>query len=61
MTKENAVEKSVERKYSKEQILKSERYAGKRDLLGAILRDNKQYGLKEVDNAIDNYMRKQVR
>ena len=49
MTKEIVAEKSVEKGYGKKQIMSSEKYLGKRDLLNAILEDDMEYTLKEVD------------
>ncbi len=48
-------------RFSKEQLLRSQRYAKRRDLLGALLDDGKRYTLKEVDAAIDNFMKGKVR
>lgn len=46
--------------HTKEQILRSERYAKRRDLLTALLEDDKQYTLEEVDTAIDKFMKGKV-
>ncbi len=44
-----------------EQLLRSNRYANRRDLIGAFLEDDKQYTLAEVDTAIDNFMKGKVK
>lgn len=48
-------------KYSKVQIVKSNKYAEKRDLLNALLEDGKTYTLKEVDAMIEEFMKKAVK
>lgn len=48
-------------RYAKGQILKSKRFSDQRDLLGAILEDEKAYSLEEVDAEIDGYKRKAVK
>ena len=35
--------------------------ANRRDLIGALLEDDKQYTLAEVDTAIDNFMKGKVK
>lgn len=42
--------------YTKDQILKSKKYAHRRDLLGVLLSDKQEYKIAEIDKAIDNYM-----
>lgn len=46
--------------FSKEQILASDRYANRRDLVDALL-ENKSYTLETVDNLIEKYMKGQVK
>lgn len=46
--------------HTKEQLLRSERYAKRRDLLTALLEDDKQYTLKEVDTAIEKFLKGKV-
>lgn len=43
--------------FSKEQILKSNKYNKRRDLLSVLLEDNKTYTISEVDNLIEKYMK----
>lgn len=47
--------------YTKEQLLESEKYAGKRDLLSALLDGKKKYSLADVDKMIDKYMKGEVK
>lgn len=47
--------------FSKEQILASDRYVNRRDLVDALLDTDKSYTLKTVDNLIDKYMKGQVK
>lgn len=55
-----AKEKPFELKFSKEQLMKSSKYASNVDMLGAILLDSKQYTIDEVDKAIDKFMKRKV-
>lgn len=52
--------KNTEDKFSKEQIVKSKRFRKNIDLLNAILKENKQYTLKEVEEIIKNFMKGKV-
>lgn len=47
--------------FSKEQILASDRYANRRDLVDALLEADKQYTKKEVDEIINGYKKGQVK
>lgn len=59
MAKENtAVENAAT--YSKEQILQSAKYAKRRDLLNAVLEENRAYTLDEVDARIEKFMKGKV-
>ena len=60
-TKTKKVEvKKVEDTYSKEQIVKSKRFANYVDLLNATLKNNKKYTLNQVEEIIINYMKGKV-
>lgn len=52
--------KNTEDKFSKEQIVRSKRFRNNIDLLNAILKENKQYTLKEVEEIIKNFMKGKV-
>lgn len=56
-----AKSEQTEQVFSKEQILASDRYANRRDLVDALLDTDKSYTLKTVDNLIDKYMKGQVK
>lgn len=47
--------------YTKEQLLESEKYANKRDLLSALLDGKRKYSLSEVDKQIEKYMKGTVK
>ncbi len=47
-------------KFTKENILKSNRYKNRKDLLIGLLQDNKEYSLEEVDNLIEKFMKGKV-
>lgn len=52
---------TVEQKFSKAQILASTQYANRRDLVDALLEDDKQYNKKEVDELINKFMKGTVK
>lgn len=47
----------VQKTFSKEQILASAKYRNRRDLVDALLDENKSYTIEEVDNAISKFMK----
>lgn len=47
--------------YTKEQLMESQKYAGKRDMLSAFLDDRKRYSLGDVDKIIEKYMKGAVK
>lgn len=59
MAKENTAAE-IAATYSKEQILQSAKYAKRRDLLTAILEDNRAYTIDEVDARIEKFMKGKV-
>ena len=50
-----------EYKYKKSALIKSDRYLNRKDLIGAILSDDKLYSLEEVDKAIEDYFKRSVK
>ncbi|MEG0778809.1 MAG: hypothetical protein RSG55_08180 [Oscillospiraceae bacterium] len=54
------IEASADPAFSKERILKSQRYAGRRDLLCALLEDGRTYTTQEVDEIISEFMKGKV-
>lgn len=61
MAKETVAAKTAATKYYKEQLVRSDRYMKRRDLLGALLKDGERYTLEEVDAKLDNYMKGKVK
>lgn len=45
----------------RQQLVASQRYAHRRDLIGALLEDGKTYTLNEVDALIEKFMKGKVR
>ena len=52
--------KKQEPLFTKEQILASEKYANRRDVLGAILTDG-EYTLEKVDSLLEKFMKGKVK
>lgn len=48
-------------RFSKEQIITSARYRNQRDLVDALLEDEKKYTFETVDNLIEKYKKGQVK
>lgn len=61
MAKATAADKPAATKYSKEQLVRSQRYANRRDLLGALLKDGKSYTFDEADDLLNKYMKGKVK
>lgn len=53
--------KTAEPVFFKRDLVKSKRYFGKRDILNALLEDEKQYTIKEVDSIINTFLKKEVK
>lgn len=53
--------KTTESKFSKKQLLKSKKYSNRKDLLGVLLEDDKEYTFIEVDAEIDKFMKRGVK
>ncbi len=47
--------------YFKEQILKSKKYANRKDILAVVLEDNKIYSHEEIEKEIEKFMKKEVK
>ena len=58
--KNTKVVSQVEIKYSKDQIVNSNKYKANVDLLNAILKNNRQYTLQEVNEIINNFKKGKV-
>ena len=50
----------TEAKYTAGQLKVSARYRGQRDLLGALLKEDKSYTFTEVDERIERFMKGKV-
>lgn len=65
MAEKNKVQKvstaKQENRFSKEQLLASERFRDRRDVLGTILADEKQYTINEAKELIEKYMKGKVK
>lgn len=60
-TKESVtINTANEIKYTKSNIVKSEYYKSKRDLLNTLLDDNTSYTKAEIENIINKYLKKKV-
>ena len=53
--------KNTQPVYSKQQLLTFQRYAVRRDLLEALLKDGESYTHDQVRNLIDDFMKGKVR
>lgn len=58
---ENEKIQDVQGKFTKEQIVESEKFCGRRDLVDALLDAGKKYTMEQVDEMIQEYMKGQVR
>lgn len=47
--------------YTKDQLLRSKKYAARRDLLGALLEDGKAYTAAQVDREINQFLKRKVK
>jgi len=60
-TAEPAKVEQTEPKFSKEQIIESVKYANRRDAVDALLDDNEQYTMTQVDDLIEKLMKGKVK
>jgi len=51
--------KKTENKFTKSQVLESKQFTNK-DLINAILEDDRMYTLKEVEKIINDYLKRKV-
>lgn len=47
--------------YTKQQFLGSAKYADKKDVLHALLVDNKTYSIEEVDRLLDTFLKQEAK
>jgi hypothetical protein len=53
--------KQVSHTFSKEQLLASDRYDGKKDIVNALLETGKEYTVETVDGLVEKYMKGKVK
>ena len=53
--------KKQETLFTKEQILASKKYSNRRDVLGAILSDGKEYTDEQVNSLLEKFMKGKVK
>ncbi len=51
----------MELKFSKEQLLLSERFQERKDIIAALLHDGEQYTIKEAEERMEQYMKGKVK
>lgn len=59
--KENVENKSEETKFVKSQIISSDKYKNRADLLNVLLEDDKEYTLSEIDKKLEDFLGREVR
>ena len=59
--KSNDVKNNVEIKFTKKQIIESNRFRDKKDAIGAILENDKEYTIQEVEKLYYNFMKGEVK
>lgn len=55
------VEKVEPIKFTKDKILSANRYSNRKDILGALLEDGKEYSFDQVDALMDEFMKGKVK
>ena len=59
--KENVENKSEETKFVKSQIISSDKYKNRSDLLNVLLEDDKEYTLSEIEKKLEDFLSREVR
>ena len=60
MAEEKKTEKVTGNTYTKDQILLSDKYAKRRDLVNALLEDGREYTIAEVDARMECFLKGKV-
>ena len=60
MAEEKKTEKVTGTTYTKDQILLSDKYAKRRDLVNALLEDGREYTIAEVDARMESFLKGKV-
>ena len=59
--KGNVENKSEETKFVKSQIISSDKYKNRADLLNVLLEDDKEYTLSEIDKKLEDFLGREVK
>lgn len=59
--KKTKTEKTEVRKFTKEQLLASKRFSDRKDLINALLLENKKYSIEEADKKITEFLKGKVK
>lgn len=59
--KGNVENKSEETKFVKSQIISSDKYKNRADLLSVLLEDDKEYTLSEIDKKLEDFLGREVK
>lgn len=59
--KENIENKSEETKFVKSQIVSSDKYKNRADLLNVLLEDDKEYTLSEIEKKLEDFLSREVK
>lgn len=59
--KGNFENKSEETKFVKSQIISSDKYKNRADLLNVLLEDDKEYTLSEIDKKLEDFLDREVK
>ena len=59
--KESTENKSEETKFVKSQIIGSDKYKNRADILNVLLEDDKEYTLSDVDKKLEDFLGKEVK
>ena len=59
--KENTENKSDETKFVKSQIIGSDKYKNRADILNVLLEDDKEYTSSDVDKKLEDFLGKEVK
>lgn len=59
-TKKKETQNTTKDKYTKKQIVNSKMFCNNKDLLNALLKENKTYTKEEINEIVENYMKGKV-
>lgn len=55
------MKETIETKFTKEQLLKSKKYADRKDIVSVLLKGDQLYSFEEVDGLVKKYMKGKVK